>query len=359
MSHSLPFRRIAVEGTNTAAFDTTDWALTCSVAALWGSSFLWIAIGLDFLAPGTIAFARVALGAIALWILPSARRPVSRSVWPRIVVIAVAGNAVPAILFAHAQRWVDSSVAAMVNSATPIAVVITGVALARRIPRSGQLTGTVIGLVGVAAIAAPALVGADAEFTGIVLLVVSVLGYGISNNIIVQPQQSYGAVPITARSLTVAAALLAPIGIADHADSKFTTDAIMAVTVLGIGGTGIARSLNATLAGRTGAARGSVTTFLVPVIAIALGTTLRSESIRPIQSAGLVLVLGAAWLISRSATSRQQATGIGLTAIPNRKAAKSSRVPCWFGWTSWRISGCSSSPSSAASDRARRADHHR
>jgi drug/metabolite transporter (DMT)-like permease len=300
VNRQLPSRCITVDGTNAGAFDTTDWALTLTVAVLWGSSFLWIAIGLDTLDPGVVAFVRVALGAVGLWALPSARRPVPRSVWPRIVVVAIAGNAGPALLFALAQRSVDSSVAAMVNSATPIAVVLVGIVLTRRSPGSRQLTGIAIGLVGVAAIATPSMADANAESAGIALLVLAVIGYGISNNVIVQPQQVFGAVPIVARALAVATVILAPVGIAGRLESDFTPGAVAAVVVLGIGGTGIARSLNATLAGRTGAARGSITTYLVPVIAIVLGTTIRSETIRPIQSAGLLIVLGAALLATRS-----------------------------------------------------------
>lgn len=305
MNHPEPRRRIVVEGTNTEAFDHTDWTLTLTVAVLWGSSFLWIAIGLDTLDPRVVAFSRVALGAAALWTLPSARRSVPRQVWPTIIVVAVAGNAAPALLFSLAQLSVDSSIAAMVNSATPIAVVMVGIALTRRSPGPRLLAGVGLGLVGVAAIAAPSIVGADADPKGIALLVGAVVGYGISNNVIVQPQQSFGAVPIVARALLVAAVLLAPIAIAGRGESEFTTGAIVAVVVLGIGGTGIARALNATLAGRTGAARGSITTYLVPVIAIVLGVTIRNDTIRPIQIAGLLVVLGAAWLATRSTAPRR------------------------------------------------------
>ena len=76
--------------------------------------------------------------------------------------------------------------------------------------------------------------------------------------------------------------------------------------ILGVGGTGIARALNATLAGRAGAARGSITTYLVPVVAIALGTSVRNEQIEPVQLAGTAVVLIGAWLSTRP--GRKQST---------------------------------------------------
>ena len=76
--------------------------------------------------------------------------------------------------------------------------------------------------------------------------------------------------------------------------------------ILGLGGTGIARALNAALAGRTGAARGSIATYLVPLDAIALGTSVRNEQIEPVQLAGTALVLIGAWLSTRP--GRKQST---------------------------------------------------
>ena len=291
--------RIHIDGTNTGAFDRGDWSIAVTVAALWGSSFLWIAVALDSLTPDVVAFGRVAFGATALWMLPAARRPIPRAMWPTVVVVAVAGNAAPALLFAVAQRSVDSSIAAMINSATPIAVLAVGVVLTHRLPDRRQATGIGVGLVGVVSIAAPSLAGNDAAPSGVALLALAVLGYGIANNVVVEPQQHVGAVPIIARALTISSLLLAPLAATGADDSTFTTGSVAAVIVLGVGGTGIARALNATLAGRTGAARGSITTYLVPVVAIVLGTTLRDEQIEPLQLAGAAVVLVGAWLSTR------------------------------------------------------------
>jgi drug/metabolite transporter (DMT)-like permease len=64
-------------------------------------------------------------------------------------------------------------------------------------------------------------------------------------------------------------------------------------------GTGAARALNAALVGRTGAARGALTTYLAPVVAIALGVVFRNDNIQAIELAGTALVLAGAYLTSR------------------------------------------------------------
>ena len=117
---------------------------------------------------------------------------------------------------------------------------------------------------------------------------------------IVPAQRAYGSAAIIVRAQFIGAIALAPFGVAGLAASDPTTGSVVAVVVLGVVGTGIARALNATLAGRTGAARGSVTTYFVPVVAIALGALIRDEMITRSEIAGTGLILTGAALASRS-----------------------------------------------------------
>jgi len=106
---------------------------------------------------------------------------------------------------------------------------------------------------------------------GVALVLLAVLCYGINGNLIVPLQQRYGGPALTVWALTVSSAALLPIGIAGLGDSEFVWSSVVAVLILGVVGTGIARSLAATLAGRAGAPRMSTTTYLLPVIAMVLG----------------------------------------------------------------------------------------
>ena len=305
------------DGTNTGAFDGGDWLLAIAVATIWGSSFFWTAIGLDSLDPAAVAFLRIAFGAAALWAYAPTRRTVDRMVSPAILVVAVAGNAGPALLFAVAQQHVESSVAGMINAATPLAALLVTILLTRHAPGSRQVAGLLIGLFGVATMTAPNLVGIGAEPVGIMLLLVAVAGYGISNNVIVPLQQTYGAPAIVGRALVIGALLLAPLGVFGLSRSDLTPGSIVAVTILGVIGTGTARALNATLAGRTGAARGALPTYLVPVVAIALGVLFRNDHIQALELAGTALVLAGAFLASRRQRS-MTTQPLPVTALPRR-----------------------------------------
>lgn len=287
------------EGTNTGSFDPGDWALALTVAAIWGSSFLWIAIGLDALAPTAVAFLRLALGAGTLWMFGPTRVQVPRQAWPGIAVVAIAGNAGPALLFAFAQQRVASSVAGMINGATPLATLAVYSLLSGRSPGRRQLVGLFVGFAGVVLIASPNLLGADAQPLGVFLLVAAVLGYGVANNTMLSLQQSHGSPPVMGRALLLASVLTAPLGIVGLASSDPTAASIVAVGILGVVGTGVARSMNASLIGRTGPARAALVAYLIPVVAIILGVTVRHETIGPLELIGTVTILLGASLISR------------------------------------------------------------
>jgi drug/metabolite transporter (DMT)-like permease len=72
------------------------------------------------------------------------------------------------------------------------------------------------------------------------------------------------------------------------------------VVILGIVGTGVARATQLALAGRVGAARGSVVAYLVPIVALALGFLVLDERVEPIQVVGVAVTILGAYLVSRS-----------------------------------------------------------
>ncbi len=199
-------------GSQPAAYGPVEWALTGTIALIWGSSFLWIAIGVDDLSPGVVAFGRVLLGAAALAAFPAARRSIERRDWPRVAVVAVAGNAAPAILFAVAETELDSAVAGMITSGTPVlSLVIAGIML-RSLPRPAQASGIAIGFGGIILMTLPSLRGAEAAPASVGFVLLAILGYAISGNLLVPLQQRYGGPAVTLWALIVSTVLLAPVG---------------------------------------------------------------------------------------------------------------------------------------------------
>ena len=92
---------------------------------------------------------------------------------------------------------------------------------------------------------------------------------------------------------------MGPLGLLGLGDSSFSLRAALALLALGVLGSGVAFIAMATLVGRAGATRGSVAVYFIPVVAIILGVTLRTESVALASIIGITLVTGGAWLTSR------------------------------------------------------------
>jgi len=288
------------DGTHTGAFGPVEWALLLGTASIWGSSFLWIAIGLDSLHPSVIALGRTALGALVLQFARGARQPIGREAWPALLIIAVAGNAGPALLFGFAEQRISSSVAGMIQAAGPLMVLATAILLGRKSPGPIQVAGLGVGLAGALLLASPSLAGASAERLGVFLVLLAVVGYSISANLMVPLSQEYGSVAIVRWALLVSAVMLMPYGLWGLRESTFEWPPVIALTILGVFGTGVARTTFAMLLGRAGAPRSSMVSYLVPIVAVILGVTFRGDSIGAIELAGLATVLIAARMISRA-----------------------------------------------------------
>lgn len=286
-------------GTHHDAFETVDWALLGGTAIVWGASFLFIDIGLDAFAPPVVALARLALGAATLATFRRARRPVERRDLPRVALLGLVWMGAPLLLFPLAQQHVDSSVAGMINGAAPLFTALVAAVLLRRLPGRWQRAGLAIGFLGVVAIGLPSVRDADASPYGMGLLLLAVVLYGVAFNLAVPLQQRYGSMPVLVRAQLVAVVVVAPFAAAGVTDSTWSWSSALAMVALGVLGTGLAFPAMTTLVGRVGGPRGSVSIYLVPVIAIVLGVLVRGERVAPLALVGTALVIAGAWLTSR------------------------------------------------------------
>ena len=293
-------------GTNLEAFGTSEWGLLAAIATIWGTSFVFTAVALDAFAPGLITLVRVALGALALAVVPVARRTrIERQDLPRVALLGLTWMGIPLLLFPVAQQWIDSSVAGMVNGAMPLTTAVWSALLLWRLPGRTQAIGLLVGFAGIVAISLPELpVGATRSGTaetalGTGLVFAAIVLYGLSANLAVPLQQRYGALPVLLRAQLVALVVIAPFGIAAIDDSRWDPVAALAMLPLGLLGTGLAFVLMATLVGRVGGPRGSVAVYFVPVVAIAAGVLFRGERVHPLAVAGTALVLLGAWITAR------------------------------------------------------------
>jgi drug/metabolite transporter (DMT)-like permease len=273
-----------------------DWALLVVPGMIWGASFLFIAEGLEAVAPNGVTFARIAIGFLTLSLFPSARKPVARADWAGTAALGVLWLAFPLSMFPFAEQHVSSALTGMLNGATPLFVAAVASMLAHRLPERGIIVGLTVGFGGAVVMALPALRGGNSAF-GVGLIMAALISYGIALNIARPLQQRNGAVPVMWRALGVALILTAPLGLRDVLNGDWSLRPALAMLCLGAGGTAIANILTATAAGRLGATKASATAFLIPVVALILGVVVRHEHVTAVSLIGASICLGGAFII--------------------------------------------------------------
>ncbi len=268
------------------------------LALFWGSSFLWIKIGLASFTPVQMTFVRLVLGSAVLVVLCYAGRrrlPRDRRLWGHLTVAALVGNAVPFTLFAVGEQTVDSGVAGVLNATTPLWVLLIGLSLGTERNLSAiRLSGLVLGFLGTLLIFAPWESSELASWGAVVILAAAIM-YAVSFAYIGRFLSGRGLPPITLSASQIIAAtgltaLAMPFGGFDSIHLRL--DAAIAVCVLGIFGTGFAFALNYRLITDEGPTNAAAVGYLLPVVSVLLGALALDENLNPRVIAGMVVVLG-------------------------------------------------------------------
>jgi drug/metabolite transporter (DMT)-like permease len=287
-----------------------DSLLLVLPGVIWGASFLFIAEGLEAIGPNGVTFVRILVGFLTLSMIPAARGPLARSDRAGTAALGVVWLAFPLSMFPFAEQHVSSALTGMLNGAMPLFAATVASILAHRVPSRAILVGLAVGFLGAVLIALPGIAkggGSGHQARGVLLIVAALISYGIAVNLARPLQQRNGALPVIWRALGVALLLTAPFGVPDVLNAHWTPRASAALLALGAFGTGVAYVLTATAAGRMGATTASSTTFLIPVVALALGVGVRHEQVAWLSIVGASVCLGGAWMIRQARIADERA----------------------------------------------------
>ena len=277
-----------------------SWLLLGVLSALWGSSYLFIKVGLeDGLSPAVIVFARSLLAALVL--LPLAARAGAlsglRENVGSILVLAVVQMGGPLTLIAVGEQEISSSLAGILVAMAPIFTFLLAFALEGEERASGlSLLGVVAGIAGVAMLLGVDVEGGAAALVGGLLVVVASFGYGVGAWYV--KRNVTGVRPIAmvgATTLTVAVGS-APFALLARPSQTPGIDAVGSLLTLGVLCTGLAFVIFYSLVASDGPARASLVGYIAPGFSIVYGITLLDESFTAATAAGLVLILGGSWL---------------------------------------------------------------
>ena len=273
-----------------------------ALGLVWGCSFIFIKLGLEFLTPFGVAFVRCALGAITLLIVVKIMKidlPKEKSTWYKLWVVAMLLNVVPGILFAYAELHVTSVLAGIINATTPLATLIVMlIAFREEKLKSDQVYGLILGGLGVMVVLGIWQGIGDNQLTGVIALLIAVTCYGISF-----PYSKRNIIPLGLKpeaaattQLIMAAITLLPFYLYDGiSQDNYRPANIFAMLALGILGSGFAYIWNFSIIAAAGSSIASSVTYLTPVVAVFVGWLFLGEVIVWHEPVGaLLVILGAA-----------------------------------------------------------------
>lgn len=264
-----------------------------ALAAIWGSSFLFIELALRDLAPSTLILLRMGSGAVALGIYIVARGRSVAVLRPYVLPLALLGlvnTALPFFLIAWGQQYIDSGLASIFNASAPLFTAVFALGYDRSQRASGaRLAGIVLGFGGVVALVGFELSGGERAVAGGLAVVAASACYAIGG---LYAGRRFDGLPpslVAFGALIWSTLFVLPFGVAQG--SSIGLEALLSVLYLGVLATGVGYLLYFGLIAGAGAAKAVLVTYLVPSLALVYGAAFLDEDITAVAVLGLMLVL--------------------------------------------------------------------
>ena len=264
------------------------------LGAIWGSSYLFIKVGVRDLSPATLIEIRLLCAAPVLiaFALPRYGWAGLLAAWRPGVVLGVLNAAVPFTLIAWGERYVDSGTAAVTNSSVPIWLAILAIWFVPSERSTGlRAVGVGLGLAGVAILAGVHPQGGWNGVFGTGAIIVASMSYAAAN-LYAGRRMSAGGPALAAVSMTVAAVVLVPFALASLPSHAPGWKPVGSGVVLGLLGTAVAQILSYRMIRLYGSSRSVLVAYMLPAFALLYGAVFLSESLTWQKLAGLLLILG-------------------------------------------------------------------
>jgi drug/metabolite transporter (DMT)-like permease len=290
-----------------------DWLVFIILGTIWGSSFLWIKIAIQEISPLLLVTLRLSFAIITLTIAAIIARPLwpqSKRLWLILVFFGLINTAIPYFLISWGEQYIDSAVAAILNSSTPLfAMLIAHIFLDDDRITLPRLTGLLIGFVGIVIIVSRDLGQNESvsQYTTLILLgqaavlLASLLYAGSAvfakHNLKGLSPVVQGLVPIVGASIFLW--LLVPI-VEDPISLPELPITWISIAWLGLLGTGFAFILYFYLIHSVGPTRTTLVTYIFPLVGLVLGVIVLGEKLDWRLAVGAALIIISVAVVNQS-----------------------------------------------------------
>ena len=279
------------------------------VAALVGLNFTILKYGLEHSSPILLTAMRSSIGGPVLlafaW-LRGERPPRRRRDWVNIGFVSVSITTVSSALLVMGTRRVPSGVASLLSSTMPLfTAVLTVVVLGTRL--TGRATaGLVVGFVGTATLAAPALDGGS-QTLGVIMLVLSAVAWAYGT-VHMKWRDMTGVPPVmlVAIQLIMSALVLVPFGLVVEGPSRVDPGWGLFVPLLysAVPAQAVTFALLATVVRHASPTQAAASAYLVPLFGVLFGWLIRSERLGVVELVGGALVVAGVYIVVTTRAAR-------------------------------------------------------
>jgi len=174
------------------------WIYLIVLSLVWGSSYILIKKALIGLSPLQVGSLRTVISTVLLLLIGfSSLKSIPKDKWKWILITGLV-SFIPPFLFAYAQTEIDSALAAILNSLTPLATLIIGVGFYRFKIDKKQISGVIIGLIGsVLLMYQGSVINPDQNLLYVFFIIFASVLYAVQVNLLKVHLQDVSAVAIT------------------------------------------------------------------------------------------------------------------------------------------------------------------
>lgn len=289
-----------------------DLALLLLLSLLWGASYALIRVAVETIPPLTLVAGRVTIATLLLQFVLARQGtvlPRSPLIWRRFAIQAAMNGILPFSLIAWGEQRIDSGLAGVLNSTTPIFVFLFARIWTRQEPATlRQLAGTMLGLAGIIAIVGPGAVatGLGGDALAQAAIVAATLCYAVA----VLFGRNFAGLPAivpAAGSTAVSALVMVPAALLIEHPWTLpmpSMASVLALAALGTCSTAGAFVIYFRLLGSLGSVGTASVAYLRAAVSVAIGILFLGELPRWQVAGGLALVLIGVAAMTMPATPR-------------------------------------------------------
>lgn len=280
------------------------WGLLIVLSIIWGSSFILIKKGLDQLSPIHLGSLRIIFTSLVIFVFSyKSLITIKKEKWKWIIITAYVGTFFPVYLVGFGQTELDSGLASILTTLTPISTLVVGIFFFNLFFTKKQIVGLSIGLIGTFMLLYEGSLNSETNIFFAIFIVITTIGYGASVNLI---KTHLTDIPPAAVTAGIFLSILPPAVLilifSDFSSLNFSNNqvisSILYILVLAIFSSAIAQTLFNVFVKIASPLFASSVTYTMPVVAI-LWAVLDGEELTLIQYFASVIILFGVYLVNQ------------------------------------------------------------